>query len=198
MKKRMILIVILLVGCSSPIANPFVYDDNCPRLCWLGINPGVTTFKEAKELINSSRTIDKKSLQLSDNSISTDWFTGRSEAFPCSVNIESEGELVESISFGGTPYKTNEFITLLGEPDEIYIRLVTQPDAEYIEYFVYYLSSKTLIEATFADQNGPDPNDRVFGLVLNSEFSKEILPSGSGNIQPWLGYGHVMEYLQDQ
>lgn len=197
MKKMLILMVLLLSGCSSLLTNHFVYDDNCPRLCWLGINPGITTVKEAQELVNSSSAIDKNRLQFSDKSILTDWFTGRPRAFPSTVNIEFEGELVKSISFGQLPYKMDEVIDLLGQPDEISIRLVLVPDAEYIEYFVYYHSSKTLVHVLPGTQNGPDPVDTVSGLFLNSEFNQDILPTGSGTIQPWIGYGHLKDYIPE-
>ncbi len=198
MKKMFILIMLLLAGCVSPSTNPFVYDENCPRLCWLGINPGSSTVEEANDLLHSSNAVDKNSFQASDNSILIEWLTGRPDSFPCTVNLEFKEDLVDTISFGEMPYKMYEFLSLLGEPDKISIRTVVVPDAKYIEYFVFFNKSKTLLHVSPGDQNGPDPNDRVFGLILNSKFSEEILPSGSGDIQDWLGYGHITDYLQDQ
>jgi hypothetical protein len=162
----------------------------------LGIKPGTTTYNEVKQIVNSSKAFDKEYLQLFDDRISTLWSPGRSRAYPSGVTIWFEGELVKSISFHGTPYTVQEFIDLLGEPDEISISLALAPDAKFLHYFVFFASSKTLIEVypTFQD-TGPDPRDRVFDLLLNTEFNEETVPEGSGSIQPWLGYGHIEEYL---
>ena len=89
----------------------------------------------------------------------------------------------------------NNFIRLVGEPDEIYINLATAPGATYIQYMTYYDTERIMIAVSPGSRNGPDPNDLVYALFLNTEFDRANLLAEGENFQPWLGYGHLKDYL---
>jgi hypothetical protein len=114
--------------------------------------------------------------------------------FPCNINIHFENGLVKSISFGGMLYTIDDFINLLGEPDEISIS-VQLAEVNFIHYAIYFSTRKVLITVSPGNRNGPDPKDAIFGLELNAEFDNSTLPTGWGSIRPWLGYGHIKDYL---
>ena len=46
-----------------------------------------------------------------------------------------------------------------------------------------------------AGETGPDPTDNVLILWLNTEFNYSTPPFSWGKSQPWLGFGHLKDYL---
>ena len=108
----------------------------------VGINPTRTTAIEAKSLIASSNQIDQKSLEISDAGISAVWFIEKTDTFRSYVRIQFHEGLVTSIGFSLLPFTMSDFISLLGQPDEISIWEERGPDGLYVSYALYYLSAK--------------------------------------------------------
>jgi hypothetical protein len=216
-KKIFLLTLFFLTGCEfipvdfayrnkeffHPSIESFEVNERCPHLCWLGINPGATTVEEANAILKSSNRINQQSLQSSiDGRI--EWYAGKLDTFRWSVGVPTKNGLVESINFGNgwAPFVLSDFINLLGEPDEISIRVERPADAIYITYTVFFAKTNTRIFVNVGNDHGPDPNDRVNGLFLNTDFyggdfSNQYIELINSQ-QPWKGYGHLKEYLPDQ
>ncbi len=215
MKKIMCLIFILLTSCSltpeSPppvltnssqvsVSSSFVSNQECPHICWLGINPGVTTDREALVLLSSSKQIAVDSLEKNETGARVEWHSMPGISNQARVGMVFENGVVQSINFMFlVPVKIQEFVDLFGEPDEISIRKVQAPDARYIDYFVYYTSKKIVMFVLVASENGPDPSDSISDLYLNINSDDPNAPHWMLDYkdlrQSWLGFGHLDEYL---
>jgi len=210
MRKIMILFLclFLLVGCTlspapfwkvifPPSISGFDFGPKCPHGCWLGIIPGVTKIVEARAKLQAIPQIDNTSWHEEGNVITVDWNT---RDFPCDVDIIQKQDTVKNISFGvGTPYDVNDFISLLGEPDEIGIMSNQIPDNPGIQisYLIYYASRQFAIEVIGGDLKGPNPDDNISMLILNVD-NDNVIPvflNAWQHRQPWLGYGHLNDYL---
>lgn len=193
----------------SPTVSPntflfkvFVADDHCLHFCWLGINPGVTSAEEARTLLEGSKRIDI--VDISETSIEAMW----SNYYHVFVHFEKD--LVKSIDFDGLELSSStvkDFIQFLGEPDEVRIATYTTYHCDHIAYLIYYSSQKIMVEVQQGSWDGPNPNDWIDGITLNTEFDNSFLQSRSipkiydnqlSSPQPWLGYGHLQEYLPGQ
>jgi hypothetical protein len=196
---------------SIPVSSSFVYNQECPHVCWMGIDPGVTTVEEAKTIIYSSNQIVEGSDDEEDNpegnkiGFGVDWHVKQMGALPTRVAMGFENGIVTTISFSFYgPIKIQEFIDLFGEPDEINIRKMQAPDARYINYVLYYTSMDALIFITNYDESGANPNDPVDILYLNISPDDPVASDlinfmvGQDLRQPWLGFGHLEEYLKNR
>jgi hypothetical protein len=210
MKKIAFLIIILLASCqnlsyaqgnkeASLSMEAFTFNEQCPHVCWLGINPGKTTLKEVKKILSTSSQIEQKSLRVDTYEISGDWHPGNSNAYRCSIVVSLENELVSSVYINFTSFLVGDFVTLLGEPSQISVTLQTA-EVNYLDYVMYFPQQKVLVytSSTGGVNNGPQPTNLIQQLILNTEIYKYTLPESSGEFQPWLGYGHIREYLQGQ
>jgi hypothetical protein len=209
MKKIVWLIFILLTSCIPapaspspvftspppiPVTSSFAYNQDCPHVCWLGINPGTTTTDEAKALLRASDQIDHKWDQISNTGIVTIWYPDRFKTFPSTVGVHFEKDLVKSIYITNLPFTVNDFLKLLGEPDQIRIS-VQKAEVDYVQYAVYFSLRKVMIDVYPASWIGPNPTDTNFTLTLNVEFNDPSLLAEWGENQPWLGYSHLKDYL---
>jgi len=196
------LFFVLLASCArAPVSPPFVYNQECPNVCWLGINPGITTSEEARTLLSSSNQIDQDSYIEDKNGVSVEWFTKQMGIEPARVGIVLDNGKVSGLNFlfpAGVPIQ--EFIDLLGEPDEISVRNVEAAEATYIEFIVYFTSIKTVMLANTKGENGPSSEDWVVLLILNNKpdisNSPKWLLDHKDLRQPWLGFGHKDEDLK--
>ncbi len=222
MKKFTFLFLMLLVSCkSTPVVpiietlppspeatimepvptsiNTFQFNDQCQHLCWMTINPGVTTIQNAKTIVDNSNQIDQKALQASDKEIFAIWHTDPINSFPSHVpvhvEIKFENGVVKTISFAPLPFRIIDFTNLLGQPDKISITLMRVAEGEEVIYAIYFSSQKIMIQVSPGGWMGPDLNDHIFAIELNTEFNKADLPSWWGPIQSWHGYGHIRDYL---
>ena len=185
------------------VSSSFVYNQECPHLCWLGINPSVTTDREALVLLSSSNQIARDSLEKNETGARVEWHSMPGISNQARVGIVFENGVVESINFMFLgPVKIQEFVDLFGEPDEISIRKVQAPDARYIDYFVYYTSKKIVMFVLAAGENGPDPSDSISDLYLNINPDDSNAPWWMLDYrdlrQSWLGFGHLDEYLKNR
>jgi hypothetical protein len=180
--------------------SAFTYNQECPHICWLGINPGVTAAEDALVLLSSSSQIDQSSyIDKNETGVRVEWRTKQMGINPIRVGMVFENGIVNRINFSfGIYVKIQEFIGLMGQPDEISIREVKASDASYIEYIVYYTSMNALIFVSTSNETGPDIDDAVSVLYLNitpDEANPLSFMSGQNLRQPWLGFGHLDEYL---
>jgi hypothetical protein len=178
--------------------NAFEFSEKCPHMCWQGINPGVTTTDEALALLKASDQIGQTSY-IDDEPNKTlwlHWFTDKSKTFHTGVYLGYENGIVTSISFQNLyPFRIKDLISILGEPSEINITQEIEADAEFIRYSVFYPEQRIQIEVGGVHWNSPNPNDDVQSLGLNIEFYNPLRPRQKWIIQPWLGYGHLEDYL---
>ena len=123
MKKIVFLLILLLTCCapaSSKLATPdwskahskptpdlsgyelnidaFKAPEECPHMCWLGVNPGVTTPDEAKAALTASDQIDPK-MEIMDTGIVAKWYTEKTKKMAASAYLRFEDGVVKSIAF---------------------------------------------------------------------------------------------------
>jgi len=201
MKKAWLMFLLLLTCCNFHIpgsdyhlsTEAFDTSEKCPHVCWLGINPGVTTSADAHRLLRASEWIDQKKFHIEEEeSISTGWYYESTKSLRTNVFIQLKNGFVQSITiYSLPPFKIKDFVNLFGNPDKIEIRVVEYPEAIIIPYGMYYSSRKLSIWSEVYEETDPSPDNFVAGLHLNVE-------SDSEHTQPWLGFGHLREYLTSQ
>jgi hypothetical protein len=173
-------------------------DESCPHICWGGINPGVTSAEEARVLLGTTQAERYET------------FLGDAHIF-----VYFDKNVVKSIYFDGLSdyidtlgrYALSDYIRLLGgNPDEIRIAIWGDYHCGMVGYLLYFSSRKTVLEIIDGGTNGLHPRDWVFGMALNVEFDATYLQGRSSKVyddklsarQPWLGFGHLHEYLPGQ
>jgi hypothetical protein len=170
----------------------------------MSIKPGVTTMEEATTLLSASDQFDRESIEITEYGIAVKWHMGATSAsFTTWVRIyaSDNGADVKSITFVGLdPYTVEDFIDFLGEPDEIFIIIRNAPHGRYLDYALHYPSLNTFFYANPREKMiGPDPGDHIEKMYLDTNLDDENLEPwiiiDNGNRQPWLGYGHLDEYL---
>lgn len=196
------LLLLLLTSCqsSSPI-EAFDVSENCPHVCWFGINPGVTTEADAKTILKRTNRKKKNSIIEDEFGIGAEWRPV--DSFPNSVGIMIENGFVRGISILNVyPLTVGDLVDLFGSPDEISININRVSDAVYVDYVLFYLSRQSTIFASTVNNNGPDPTDRVCILTLTDKFdlndSPKWLVEKYQVRQPWLGFGHLQDYFPEQ
>jgi hypothetical protein len=203
MKTVLCLALVLLTSCStSSISLPLIYNRDCPHVCWLGINPGVTTAVEARGLLRSSNQIDQTSYKEDPSGFTVEWMS-RPKSEPTAVGLSVENGLVKTIylnSFG--TLRMQDVIGLLGEPEEISLSKVVAPDSIYTDYIVYFTSAKAIAFVMAMGKDGPASENYVDVLFLNLDASdpgapKWVLQHNQFR-QPWLGFGNLKEYLTNR
>lgn len=196
------ILFLLLTSCVKiPASPPFVYNKECLHVCWLGINPSVTTVDEAKALVGSSSQIDQATYIEDEDGFRIEWHTKQMGVNPARVGIITENGKVKSITFlFPSSVKVQEFIDLLGEPDEISIQKVEAAELTYYEYVIYYTKPKIIIFAFTRDEDGPHLEDSVDIMYLDIDLDNSDGPSWllkhKALRQPWLGFGRADEYLR--
>lgn len=201
MKKFWCCILIVLAGCSlanfknireeyPPNLDAFEHGEQCPNLCWMNINPGFTTADDARQLLRASEEIDQKTFHRSETHIQVDWFFEKTRTLHSRVFVYLEDGLVKSIHLNNLkPFNLDDFVKILGNPNTIDISVSDTPDGGTItSYVIYYDKSKVAIWVLIGSNSGPDPNDYVKGMRINTEIDTQ-----SG--QPWIGYGQISKYL---
>jgi hypothetical protein len=196
---------------SAETLSGLDFSDNCPRTCWLGIQPGVTTVYEAITLLEENNQIGKqffydqgaevrevpiqedyrmseKVLYLADNSIGVKWFKGENKSFSVGVWLIIENSIVKSIQIIQPDVQIGYIIDLLGKPDGIVIGVHESEVYSFIYYTIYYTEKKLAVNVMHGSPNSPASNEFVESIFLGEDETPE-------NIQHWLGYGRLNEYL---
>jgi hypothetical protein len=182
------------------MSSAFTYTQDCPHICWLGINPSVTTTEEARNILSSSNQIKQTSYIGEDAGFGLEWYLDSEHPLPIRVYVTSANGIVQKLIFRfNILVKIQEFIDLIGQPNEISIVEVRASDGRYINYVLYYTSMDVLIFITNYDASGANSDDPVQGLWLNVAPNDPNLDvwilSKNDFRQPWLGFGHLEEYL---
>lgn len=218
MRKIIVLCLLSLMGCraapsgfssvSSPAASTgtplasvmgshdtLQFSEQCPHLCWLSINPGVTSARDANAILRASNRVDQTMLTTSEMKISADWYADSAQTLPSSFTITLEGERVKTIALGDPPYRLTDVVDLIGEPTEISFTLMREAEGTETLYSVYFARQRVQIVVFPGGWIGPEPDHHVAQIWLNVEFTSATLPSWWGSIQRWRGYGHINDYL---
>jgi hypothetical protein len=197
MKKLIFVFIIFLVGCESKQIS-LNSNNQCLTLCWMGINPGITTFDEAKTILTASDQIDQKWLNVTNSKIyAAVWYTEPTHEITGNVGLTFENGVVKTISLTNPPFTMKNIIDLIGEPDKISYFVLDTPDGpgKMLYYAVYFTPRKIMIFSG-GGWNGPQPDDSMKWLRINTEFDSAFHQE-IGVIQPWRGYGHIKDYLPD-
>lgn len=180
-----------------PKMDAFEISENCPYLCWKGISPGKTTYTEARQILQTSWDVDQRSFRSRNKDMYVGWFTERTQMRSAGVRILSENDVVQSITFSPVgPFRLDNFISLLGEPD--FIRILheeTTHGTDLISYGVHFQKYCLSIWVMKGRVQGPHPQDFINSIRLRNEI---LCSPGFDEIelvQPWLGYGRLNEYL---
>lgn len=196
------LFLLLLTSCQSlsPIES-FDVSENCPHVCWLGINPGVTTETDTKAILNKSNQIKQRSIIEDEFGIQAEWYPANS--FPNRIGITIENGVAKQISISNVyPLTVGDLVSLFGEPDEIGISVILAADSTYVDYAVFYSARQSAIFSSTINNNGPDPKDTIFILMLIDKLdlknSPKWLVEKYDIRQPWLGFGHLKDYFPGQ
>lgn len=174
--------------------DAFSINDQCPHICWLGINPGVTTVEEARTLLQASDQVDQKNFYQTATYIQTNWFF-EEKTWYCQAFISFSQGRVKKVDLC-TTFTLDEAIHLFGEPDQIKIGIYSSPHEAVVAYALYYSARKTLLWIVSYGWDGPNPHDNVQSIILNTDGTNEF-GYESDVVQPWLGYGHIKDYLPD-
>ncbi len=217
MKRTILPLLIFLIGCErlpfSPILhtpsqqaesirnntalaalNSFQYDPQCPRMCWMGINPGVTTTEAATTILKASGQVDRTTLKTSERLISVGWYTDATRGSETQVDLAAKDGLVDTVAFSDLPFTVKDFTELLGQPDQIRFMVLRTAETTEVIYAMYFSSQRVMIES--GGQSGPQALNPVAELWLNMDFSDATFPEPDWSaMQAWLGYGHIREYL---
>jgi len=210
MNKLPLLMILLIISCApnlsgndayQPSLEAFEVSEKCPNICWLGIHPETTSVDEAIAVIMKSKQINRKEfLQISDVSLQTVWgYTDKTGTFSSDVWINFDSGFVRSIHFGQlAPFSIKDFVSMLGEPDKILIKIDHTIDGgDLVTYSLYFSSRKASLFVYPGSWDGPNPDDYITSLVLNSEFTYPKIFEGEKQ-QSWIGYGHLQDYLPEQ
>lgn len=210
-----VLFLIFITGCTLKNSHApqdgqksaiyaFEVNDNCPNVCWLGIQPGVTSRDDAIAILEASDRIDHNTLDDHfEIGLPVKWLMDVGGDTYSWVYFGIENGLVQKISFGDLyAIKVSDLIDLLGVPDEISVRLESGLEYSYTRYVIYYHSLRILIGANpIGMVAGPSPDDPTRIMIINTEFDDANmgpqLIEDYRHRQPWLGYGHLDEYLPD-
>jgi hypothetical protein len=141
----------------------------------------------------------EKRFEVTASEINTIWFTEDTHTLYSPVRIVIEGSYIDSIQFEHlAPISVGALITMLGEPDRAFIELDETTDGGLLVYYALYFSSqRTSLSVYPGSWDGPNPEDDVRTLTLNSDFTYSNFFK-KGISQPWLGYGRLSEYLPGQ
>jgi len=197
-----LLFLLLLTGCqsSSPI-EAFDAGEDCPHVCWLGINPGVTTEADAKTILKKAYQIKNESIIEDEFGIQAEWYPAGS--FPNHIGITLENGIANQISISNVyPLTVGDLVRLFGEPDEIGISINLAADSTYVDYILFYSARQSAIFSSTINNSGPNPKDKTLVLMLVDKLDLKSSPKwliDKYNIrQPWLGFGHLKDYFPDQ
>jgi hypothetical protein len=163
----------------------------------------MTKADEARRLLTASSQISRSSYIEDVGGFRLDWYWKQSK-HPTRVGVEVENGTVSSLSFGfpASIMRLQDITDLFGVPDEFSIRRVEAADATYLEYIVYYTSAKEVVFATTTNKNGSSASDSVDILYLNIDPDGTNVPTWllrhRDLRQPWLGFGHLEDYLNNR
>lgn len=175
----------------TPSLDAFQTTSTCPHICWLGINPGITSGEDALRLVRSSDQLDQQFTRQTGSTIEAYWYTEKTKDYKANVYMTLSNDTVKSITISHMePFTVDDFIHLLGIPTGISFHRGKYPyeGGEYAYYNLYFSYQEVRLTVKFSDVNGPKPNDLVDILELSPNPDNQPF-------QPWLGYRSLGEYF---
>lgn len=175
---------------TEPI-DAFEPNEVCPDVCWLGIRPG-TSVKWATLLLKNSRDI--REIRTGYNEMWVEWFPLGSGDNAVTVLIQSSDNIVTSISLINVrSFTVGDMLALWGEPEQIEINGGCYHEGVIcpISYQVQYSLLDIILSIESHDHHGPAPHDSVREINISVPVKNPL------SARPWLGYGHLDEYLQN-
>lgn len=187
----------------------FEFSENCPKVCFLGIKPSVTTPAEALHLLKNSPDIDQTKIyvlssdgltlkkDLDEASIvlkkgdilEAPWTPTNDKEFGDYIHLSATNNLIDYLDARPILTTIQDFINVIGKPDGISVHGEMPPDAPYwISYVIYYSKWKLIIQVFIASIDGPKADDEVHTIFLNQEIN-------AADFRPWKGYGKMKEYM---
>ena len=80
--------------------------------------------------------------------------------------------------------------------------IIYAAEETYTTYVVYYVKANTFIYTSVYGESGPDKDDAIEILYLNvspdNSTAPEWVVKHKDLRQPWLGFGHLEEYLKNR
>ncbi len=206
MKKNIypIVLILILMGCSSSKHDEAIFENQCPLPCWNNIIPGITTENEINSIEGKIPYIDVNQKAWKYNWRGYDavfkWdFLGTKDQ---GGEINIKNGLVESIYlFGGFDVPLDKIILTYGEPDFVIIGQKIMPNS----IGTSYQNQVNLIYRTKGLIIGLEPTKKIIikhntkidrGIFFNIQYWSDIeeatiLPGLLGNVKQWdwQGYG---------
>ncbi len=171
----------------API-NAFKPGENCPNLCWMGIHVGTTSAGQAVTLLKNAKNIEQ--VQLFGSSIQAVWLHHGIQESETSVSLQFSNGVIESMSLHAFEFfNVGDLLSVLGEPDSLNIHNDCGMDS-CTDYLFYYSTFDTTVKVWPGGTRGLAPTDPV------TEISVNMHKESPEYLQPWLGYGHLTDYLK--
>ncbi|MBK9927746.1 MAG: hypothetical protein IPP66_20940 [Anaerolineales bacterium] len=176
---------------ASDILGTIKFGESCQTVCWFGVEPGVTTADDAVALLANNGKFGVRLSKITDPSIYADWFVGKDRTLT-QVSMQVEDGLVKYIIMQSMCCARVKYVVdSLGVPDGADANIYQAPDLTVTNYHIYYLEKKMVLFVVDYDLQGLDQDAFTEAIFLGDEFSVE-------NMQPWIGYGYLKEYLPGQ
>ena len=208
--KNLLLLILtyMISACNEkPVVvkpSAFIDDNTCAAPCWAGVNPGITTFNEAQELIDSSEYItDRGSTEyvVDKDRSQLRWFfpSSYSERYGTAHILNGIVQLIEFEYEHGPTF--NDIVEQFGEPDKV-SAMVHYADCGYAHISIKYsqigLVASKYMGCIHLDTGyiRPDPEDRItdIHLFIPGTYDDLVTP---GKVVLVIEYGHLTDSLQE-
>jgi len=157
-----------------PIKDAFVVHQPsaCSQICWLHIEPSITSVNSALDILNTSELVVKNSIKRSEHRIYVDWYTDESKALISDVELNISDDTVQSIAFGQLiAFTVNDIFDLAGQPDEIIIDAWEGVHGEkFTSYTLFFNQTNLVIQVALGNEHGPAPTDTIINASINTHF----------------------------
>jgi len=207
-----IVLVVLFAGCMPALQNKAAFDNPiCPPPCWQNITPGITTKKDALNILSKISFVDQPVIDMSTSSMGFEdqirfsAYTGSQRHAAGSIFIS--GDRVVVIAFETHLGTMQKAIDLFGDPEYIlvvqtgFFDEVTLLNTSKGISFAYKLFGYESLAASGIEPNTEidyvifyDPNQ--FQAILNSKILSAYTLDSDGTkkfLRPWTGYGSFKE-----
>lgn len=213
MKKKIVIIIILLglicASCVTP--SQLILDSPCKLPCWHGIQPGITTFEEALQVIKTLPTINQDSVYIEEISQENGQFdkfvyftiykNWPSQAYRNSGNLWLKNNIViELILLGESGINLSMMINEFGSLN--YVHVDMNEGGPYVKIFYPSLGMIFGFRSRSIEQE-IRPESQITTIICVDEADYEmLLTSGYFNIggyssnlifYKWDGYGIIKE-----
>lgn len=188
----MLILVFLLIACSSPTNNPEVLYTHlikfpeCSQPCWLGIEIDKTSFAEAQEILAENYASDQIETQ-GKNSV--EWKANGIHGVKAGYLSFHDGLVSEIwLTFDtDSDFTVEKLITVLGEPSWLFIN--DQPNSQCRGFIAEYPSGGVHAYLDIPEgQKNILPTTRVFALRFLPTKLSENLRVYDGYLAKWDGY----------